>query len=56
VATGCINALDVGDKPGDWIVHAINHSPPQRLHTGVRNTTMVLLYQQFPRFESDHID
>ncbi|KND57777.1 Alpha-ribazole-5'-phosphate phosphatase [Candidatus Paraburkholderia schumanniana] len=29
-ATGCINALDVGDKLGDWVVHAINHSPPRR--------------------------
>ncbi|KND61431.1 Alpha-ribazole-5'-phosphate phosphatase [Candidatus Burkholderia verschuerenii] len=55
-ATGCINALDVGEKPGDWIVHAINHSPPLPLHAGVRNTTMELLYQQFLRFKSDDID
>ncbi|BAO86783.1 histidine phosphatase family protein [Caballeronia cordobensis] len=51
-ATGCINALDVGDKPGDWVVHAINHSPPSPLHAGVRNTTMELLYAQFVRYKA----
>ncbi|SAL51283.1 histidine phosphatase family protein [Caballeronia humi] len=49
-ATGCINALDVGEKSGDWVIHAINHSPPSPLHTGVRNTTMELLYAQFIKF------
>jgi probable phosphoglycerate mutase len=51
-ATGCINALDVGDKPGDWVIHAVNHSPPSPLHTGVRNTTMELLYAQFLRYKA----
>jgi len=51
-ATGCINALDVGDKPGDWVVHAINHSPPSPLHADVRNTTMELLYAQFIRYKA----
>ncbi|SAK38950.1 histidine phosphatase family protein [Caballeronia ptereochthonis] len=51
-ATGCINALDVGDKPGDWVVHAINHSPPSPLHSDVRNTTMELLYAQFVRYKA----
>jgi broad specificity phosphatase PhoE len=55
-ATGCINALDVGARAGDWIVHAINHSPPSPLHADVRNTTMELLYQQFLRFKSDDTD
>ena len=27
-ATGCINVLDVGEKSSDWVIHAINHSPP----------------------------
>jgi probable phosphoglycerate mutase len=49
-ATGCINALDVGEKPGDFVIHAINHSPPSPLHTSVRNTTMELLYAQFIKF------
>jgi probable phosphoglycerate mutase len=52
-ATGCINALDVGEKPGDWVIHAINHSPPSPLHTGVRNTTMELLYAQFLKFKTN---
>ena len=51
-ATGCINALDVGDKSGDWVVHAINHSPPSPLHADVRNTTMELLYAQFVRYKA----
>ncbi|WP_244825458.1 histidine phosphatase family protein [Caballeronia sp. TF1N1] len=55
-ATGCINALDAGDKPGDWVVHAINHSPPSPLHADVRHTTMELLYAQFLRFKADEMD
>jgi probable phosphoglycerate mutase len=55
-ATGCINALDAGDRPGDWIVHAINHSPPSPLHADVRNTTMELLYAQFVRFKASGED
>ncbi|KQR85957.1 fructose-2,6-bisphosphatase [Burkholderia sp. Leaf177] len=50
--TGCINALDVGDKPGDWVIRALNHSPPSPLHASVRNTTMELLYEQFVRYTS----
>src|ERR1700738_319535 len=50
--TGCINALDVGDNPGDWVIRALNHSPPSPLHATVRNTTMELLYAQFVRFKS----
>jgi broad specificity phosphatase PhoE len=51
-ATGCINALDVGERAGDWVVRALNHSPPSPLHAGVRNTTMELLYAQFIRYQS----
>ncbi|WP_213779042.1 histidine phosphatase family protein [Caballeronia sp. dw_276] len=50
--TGCINALDVGNKPGDWVIRALNHSPPSPLHATVRNTTMELLYEQFVRYTS----
>ncbi len=46
-ATGCINALDVGAAPRDWVLRAINYSPPSPLHRDVRNTTMELLYAQF---------
>lgn len=50
--TGCINALDVGAGPRDFVIRALNHSPPSPLHAGVRNTTMELLYAQFVRFKS----
>jgi broad specificity phosphatase PhoE len=50
--TGCINALDIGDKPGDWVIRALNHSPPSPLHASARNTTMELLYEQFVRYTS----
>jgi broad specificity phosphatase PhoE len=46
-ATGCINALDVGDAPHDWVIRMLNFAPPEALHRDVRNTTMELLYQQF---------
>jgi probable phosphoglycerate mutase len=46
-ATGCINALDVGAAPRDWVLRLINHSPPSPLHRDVRNTTMEMLYAQF---------
>ncbi|TAM02085.1 MAG: histidine phosphatase family protein [Paraburkholderia sp.] len=49
-ATGCINALDVGTANGDWIVRALNYSPPSPLHHETRNTTMEMLYAQFLRF------
>ncbi len=54
--TGCINALDVSKRAGNWVVHAINHSPPSPLHASVRNTTMELLYQQFLRFKADDME
>lgn len=49
-ATGCINALDVGDAPRDWVVRATNYSPPSPLHRDVRNTTMEMLYAQYVRY------
>jgi probable phosphoglycerate mutase len=49
-ATGCINALDVGSAPRDWVVRMINHAPPSPLHRDVRNTTMEMLYAQYLRY------
>lgn len=46
-ATGCINALDVGEREHDWVIRLLNYSPPEALHRHVRNTTMEMLYQQF---------
>ncbi|HVE09166.1 MAG TPA: histidine phosphatase family protein [Paraburkholderia sp.] len=50
-ATGCINALDVGAAPRDWVLRLINHSPPSPLHRDVRNTTMEMLYAQYLHFK-----
>jgi probable phosphoglycerate mutase len=50
-ATGCINVLDVGAAPRDWVLRAINYSPPSPLHRDVRNTTMELLYAQFIQYK-----
>ncbi|MBN3758744.1 histidine phosphatase family protein [Paraburkholderia sp. Tr-20389] len=46
-ATGCINALDVGAAPRDWVVRLINHAALSPLHRDVRNTSMEMLYAQF---------
>jgi broad specificity phosphatase PhoE len=50
-ATGCINALDVGAEPRDWVIRAINYSPPSPLFRDVRNTTMEMLYAQYLRYQ-----
>ncbi|MBV8628116.1 MAG: histidine phosphatase family protein, partial [Paraburkholderia sp.] len=49
-ATGCINVLDVGTAPRDWVLRTTNYSPPSPLHRDVRNTTMELLYAQFIQY------
>ncbi len=49
-ATGCINALDVGAEPRDWVIRALNHSPPSPLHRDVRHTTMEMLYAQYVEY------
>jgi len=52
-ATGCINALDVGAAPRDWVLRTLNYSPPTPLHRDVRNTTMEMLYAQFIQYRRD---
>lgn len=52
-ATGCINALDVGSAPGDWVIRALNYSPPTPLYRDVRYTTMEMLYAQYLRYRRD---
>ncbi|MEM5401424.1 histidine phosphatase family protein [Paraburkholderia unamae] len=49
-ATGCINALDVGAEPRDWVVRMLNYAPPSPLHRDTRNTTMEMLYAQYLRY------
>jgi len=47
---GCINALDVGTDPRDWVVRFVNYAPPSLLQDDSRSTTMEILYQQYRKF------
>lgn len=49
---GCINALDVGDEPADWVVRIVNFSPPSHLQGESRSTTMETLLVQYRKFRS----
>ena len=49
-APGCINALDVGSAPNDWVVRFSNYSPPAPLHADTRSTTMEQLLAQYLKF------
>jgi probable phosphoglycerate mutase len=44
---GCINALDVGDHAGDWVLRFVNYAPPAPLQTENRHTTMEQLLAQY---------
>jgi len=48
-APACINALDVGAAPGDWVVRYVNYVPPAPLQADVRSTTMEDLIKQYKR-------
>jgi probable phosphoglycerate mutase len=48
-APGCINALDVGDDPHDWVVRFVNYVPPAPLQPEARSTTMEQLFEQYRR-------
>ena len=49
-APGCINALDVGTDPADWVVRLTNYAPSDLLQPGERETTMEHLYGQYLKF------
>ena len=51
-APGCINALDVGAEPADWVVRMTNYAPSDLLQPGERDTTMEVLYGQYMKFRS----
>lgn len=50
---GCINALDVGAAPADWVVRFVNHAPPSVLQDDTRSTTMEILYEQYRKFRGN---
>jgi probable phosphoglycerate mutase len=47
---GCINALDVGEAPADWVVRIMNYSPMSPLQSESRDTTMETLLEQYKKF------
>lgn len=49
---GCINVLDVGASPADWVVRVVNFSPPSHLQCESRSTTMEVLLEQYRKFRS----
>ncbi len=49
---GCINALDVGSDPDDWVLRFANYSPPSPLQTQNRSTTMEQLLAQYRKSRS----
>ncbi|AVR99195.1 histidine phosphatase family protein [Pseudoduganella armeniaca] len=49
-APGCINALDVGAAPNDWVVRFSNQAPTTPLHQHTRSTTMEQLLAQYLKF------
>ncbi len=51
-APGCINALDVGADPADWVVRMTNYAPTDLLQPGERETTMEVLYGQYLKFRT----
>lgn len=46
---GCINVLDVGSHPLDWVVRIVNYSPLSQLQDASRNTTMESLWEQYKK-------
>jgi len=46
---GCINALDCGEDPADWVVRIVNFSPPSHLQGESRSMTMEVLLEQYKK-------
>lgn len=48
-AAGCINVLDVGKAPGDWVVRTINFAPLSLLQSETRDTMMEIYFNQYKK-------
>jgi len=46
----CINVLDMGATPDDWLLRVCNYAPTSALHVENRNTTMEALYNQYLQY------
>ncbi|MDT9001964.1 histidine phosphatase family protein [Paucibacter sp. APW11] len=49
----CINVIDVGSEPGDWLLRVSNFAPTGALHVDERHTTMEALLEQYLRYRSN---
>lgn len=46
----CVNLIDVGDAPGDFVVRAMNIAPPDLLQAKSRKTTLEELLEHFLKY------
>jgi broad specificity phosphatase PhoE len=46
-ATGCINAIDIGERDNDYLIRLLDYCPHEPLHRDARNTVMEIYYQQY---------
>ncbi|WAC74164.1 histidine phosphatase family protein [Roseateles sp. SL47] len=46
----CINVLDMGEGPADWLLRVSNFAPLHPLHADERSTTMEALFAQYLRY------
>lgn len=51
-APGCINALDVGEDPHDWVVRMTNYAPTDILQPTSRRTTMEVLLDEYLKYRN----
>ena len=51
-APGCINALDVGVHPNDWVVRMTNYAPSDVLQPEARSTTMETLLGEYLKYRN----
>jgi len=51
-AAGCINVLDVGEDPKDWVVRVINYAPLEPLQDDERFTMMEAYFAQYMKSRS----
>jgi len=54
-APACINILDMGEGPGDWLLRACNFAPLLPLHAQERSTTMEALFAQYLRYRQQRV-
>lgn len=49
-APACINAIDIGERPGDVVLRLVNYAPTDESHVSTRKTTMEHLLEQYLKF------